>query len=334
MSEPLIPERYIHTGGKRRRPALCRGIIQKSESVDRHTVRHHNAVKAHFPAQYIAQKPRIIVTRNPVNIIVRRHDTGGSCLYRRIRRRQMNLTQLPLSYPRGAGVHAAGGLSLRRKMLRHNVHTLRAVAADDLPRKLRSQICILAKALLAPSPARVAQHIKHGNERQVDPQLFHLPRARTDGPPGKLWIPGRPDSQIDRQQIAVQRLMPVRTLFRDQHRNPEARLCDHIFLHKIVCLHGKVSRQSVLIIAPGPGVGAVQPVQHADSAIFLRLPAKFLRELQTVFAARADAKPVQPLVKLTHLFRRRHVLQQIPCPRTGRKRSVFIFFHTYFSTTL
>lgn len=111
-AERFIPEvNHIHTGFSR-----CNACMQSITLVflrkSPQTICHHNAVKAHFTAQNIAEQPCVSVAVHAVDLVVCRHDAFHACFTARFCRWKMDFPQLPLADSCSTRVHTSGCLAL------------------------------------------------------------------------------------------------------------------------------------------------------------------------------------------------------------------------------
>ncbi|MNN87689.1 hypothetical protein D3C81_2052780 [compost metagenome] len=100
------------------------------------------------------------------------------------------------------------------------------------------------------------ENIERGQESDVGAAAAQLQRHPAAGRLHQLRIPGRTDSQIHRKQRAVQRLMAVRTLLAEQHRNAQPCMFPHITLHLVRGSGTVRSRNAIAVINAGPRVAA------------------------------------------------------------------------------
>ena len=262
---------------------------------------------------------------DPVNFVVGRHETGYTGLHTGPDRGQVDLPQLPGADPSGAGVDAAGGLSLGAQVLGHHVH---APALDPPHGRLGhagGQYRVLPKALLTAAPAGIPEDVQHRHQGQVHPHLPQLLPSHSGCRLQQGGGEGGPRRQIHRQQIAIQRLVSVGALGAHQDRNAQAGMLQHIALDLIPGLGSQDAIQAGGKILPRPGVRPVQAIQRPQAAIPLHLLLEFLLQHNLLAPALVSMKAVKPLGQLAHLLPEGHTGKQIQRPLPGGKPLVLIW---------
>ena len=249
-----------------------------------------------------------------VDLVVGRHEGGGSRFHAGPHGGQVDLPQLPGADPGRAGVDAAGGLPLGAQVLGGHVHPLAPVSPDHRSREGRGQHRVLPEALLAAAPPGVPEDVQNGDQCQVHAHVPQLPGANLCGLLQQHRGPGGRRGQAHRQQIAVQGLMPVGTFAGHQRRDAQAGVLHQIPLDHVPGPWGQGAVQPRAEVPLGPRVRPVQAVQRADAAIAVRLPVKFLRQPDVLPLPFIAGEAVQPLGQLACFFPQGHAAQQVRRP--------------------
>ena len=135
---------------------------------------HNRPGESQFSTQDILKQEMVPMTIHPINFIVSRHNSLDAFIAAGFHHRKMNFPQFTRTNTSRTGINAPGGLPLRAEMLGHNRYALFPASPYNSTGHLCGKIGILPKAFFAASPTGIAQHIQHGNQRIINPQIFHL----------------------------------------------------------------------------------------------------------------------------------------------------------------
>ena len=163
----FIPQAHINTGLSCRNGCMQRIPLCVFQEIDSQSVCHHNAVKAHLTAQYIAKQPCISVAVHAVDLVIRRHDSFHTGFAARFCRRKMDFTQLTLPDSRRTRIHTSGRLALGAEMFCHAADAGRLHAGHGCFCHCGCKAWVLRVALFTSSPSRITRHIKCRHQRQL-----------------------------------------------------------------------------------------------------------------------------------------------------------------------
>ena len=216
-------------------------------------------------------------------------------------------------------------------MLCYHADTARAHPLHYCPGIPGCQIRILSETFLTPAPSGIPEHIQHGDQRQIHPQLCELVRAHPVCLLCQLRVEGCSHGKIHRKQVSVQRLMPVGALRGEQHGNAESGIFYHDALEQVVGFLCPFAPKTVFIISPGPGVCPVKPVKHTQPAPALHFLQKFRGRGNLPLPAFIRMESIKALVQLSDFFSGTESPQQVLCPLPGRQTAVpKLLFHVLF----
>ena len=182
-------------------------------------VRHHYAREPPFPAKDILHQVRVLVRKDSVHFIVRRHHAFRSAfLHRDFKAAKVQLTQSAFVHDRIAR-HSAVFTIIRSKMLHARRHSLALDSAHVTRRHFSRKIRVFRIIFEVPSAQRVpldvqprAQQHVHVHRRRFFPQRFSdsfaqllVPRTRHDR---RRRETRRRQRHVQAQVVARRRLFP------------------------------------------------------------------------------------------------------------------------------
>ena len=241
----------------------------------------------------------------------------------------MDLAQFTHADACGGRVDASGRLTLRAKVLGDGIDTRFAQRFDDGACHLRGEIGILAEAFLAPSPTGIAEDVEHRNEGEVNAGCVHLLAANAEGVLDKGRGKARGACEVNGQEIAVERLVPVRTFGGKEHGNAEKGMGNDALLNAVARADGKASLKPRGKVLLRPRVGTEYAVDRADATVFFYFTVQIGGKRYVVAVAGIAMKSVEGLGKLTDFFAHVHAGKQVGEALLYGERCVLIWIHMY-----
>ena len=294
------------------------GTGQAVQPVDGGAVGHDRPGKAQLAPEHVLEQLPVGMAVDSIDLVVGGHDPFHPSFTAGLHGGQVNLPQFPRADAGGAGVDAPGGLPLGAEVLGHHRHPGPLAAGHRRLGLPGAQHRVLPVALLAAAPPGIPQHVQHGDQGVVHPQLPQLFAADAVGLLGEGRVPGGAHPQIHRQQIPVQGLMAVGTLCAQQQGNAPPGVLQHILLGQVVGPLHVHPVEPVVKLFLGPRIRPVQAVQNPQAPVLFHLFLKFCGKPDLFSLPDIGPKAVEPLVHLAHFFPQAQAGQQVFRPLSGR----------------